>query len=134
VVLTSDRKLTGIAIDMSSAPDTVQTLCVVAAFASTPTTISGIAHLKHKESDRLHAIRDSISVLGGKVSFRGDDTIVIHPAPLHGGVIDPGSDHRTAMSAAVLGLGVGDVVIRDAECVSKSFPGFWEALSGAGLL
>jgi len=119
---------------MSSAPDTVQTLCVVAAFASTPSTISGISHLKHKESDRLQAIRDTIGALGGKVSFRGDDTLVVHPAPLHGGVIDPGGDHRTAMSAAVLGLGVGDVVIRDAECVSKSFPGFWEALSEAGLL
>lgn len=134
VVLTSDRRLAGIDIDMSSAPDTVQTLCVVAAFASTPSTVSGISHLKHKESDRLQAIRDTIGALGGKVSFRGDDTLVVHPAPLHGGVIDPGGDHRTAMSAAVLGLGVGDVVIRDAECVSKSFPGFWEALSEAGLL
>lgn len=134
VVLSSDRRLSGIAIDMSSAPDTVQTLCMVAAFASTPTTISGIAHLKHKESDRLQAIRDSIGAVGGKVSFRGDDTIVIRPAPLHGGVIDPAGDHRTAMSGAVLGLGVGDVVIRDAECVNKSFPGFWEALAEAGLL
>jgi 3-phosphoshikimate 1-carboxyvinyltransferase len=134
VVLTSDRILTGIDIDMSSAPDTVQTLCVVAAFASTPSTISGISHLKHKESDRLQAVRNTIGSLGGKVSFRGDDAIVIHPAPLHGGVIDPGGDHRTAMSAAVLGFGIGDVVIHDAECVSKSYPGFWEALSGAGLL
>jgi 3-phosphoshikimate 1-carboxyvinyltransferase len=107
---------------------------MVAAFASIPSTISGISHLKFKESDRLHAIRDSIGALGGKVSFRGDDDIIIHPAPLHGGVIDPAGDHRTAMSGAVLGLGVGDVVIRDAECVNKSFPGFWEALSEAGLL
>ena len=58
-----------------------------------------------------------------------DDRITIVPRPLHGGTIDPGNDHRTAMSFAVLGLGIGEITIMDAECVNKSFPGFWDTLA-----
>jgi 3-phosphoshikimate 1-carboxyvinyltransferase len=58
----------------------------------------------------------------------GDDFITIRPAPLHGGTIDPANDHRTAMSFAVLGLATGGITITGAECVNKSFPGFWESL------
>ena len=60
----------------------------------------------------------------------GDDRITVRPAPLHGGTIDPANDHRTAMSVAVLGLGIGGITITDAACVNKSFPGFWESLKG----
>jgi 3-phosphoshikimate 1-carboxyvinyltransferase len=133
VILESDQQLSGIDIDMSAAPDTVQTLCMVAAFAETPSYISGISHLRFKESDRIRAIQDNLRALGGDATL-DDDVIVVRPAPLHGGVIDPAGDHRTAMSGAVLGLGVGDVTIQGAECVSKSFPGFWEILSKAGLV
>ena len=59
--------------------------------------------------------------------------MTIMPARLHGGTIDPADDHRTAMSFAVLGLATGGITITDTECVSKSFPGFWDALEGAGL-
>ncbi|MFA5222462.1 MAG: 3-phosphoshikimate 1-carboxyvinyltransferase, partial [Methanoregula sp.] len=121
--------LRGITIDMSSAPDTVQTLCMVAAGAETPTTITGISHLRFKESDRIAGTAERLRALGGDVRVE-DDRITIFPRPLHGGTIDPGNDHRTAMSFAVLGLGTGDVAITHAECVNKSFPGFWETLDG----
>jgi 3-phosphoshikimate 1-carboxyvinyltransferase len=124
--------LDGIECDMSSSPDTVQTLCMVAAVASTPTTIHGIAHLKFKESDRILGTAERLNQLGGDVRV-GPDSITVVPKPLHGGTIDAGDDHRTAMSFAVLGLGIGGVTIEHAECVSKSFPGFWDALAGAGL-
>ena len=120
-------ELRGITFDMSSSPDTVQTLCMVAAMATTPTTITGISHLKFKESDRINGTADRLRSLGGDVEV-GDDRITIRPAPLHGGTIDPENDHRTAMSFAVLGLGIGGVTITDAECVNKSFPAFWDSL------
>jgi 3-phosphoshikimate 1-carboxyvinyltransferase len=120
-------ELHGITVDMSSSPDTVQTLCMVAAMAKTPTTISGISHLKFKESDRITGTAERLKALGGDVQI-GDDRITICPAPLHGGVIDPDNDHRTAMSFAVLGLGIGGISITNAECVNKSFPGFWDAI------
>ena len=121
--------LQGITFDMSSSPDTVQTLCMVAAMAKTPTTITGIGHLKFKESDRITRTAERLQALGGNVQA-GDDRITIRPASLHGGSINPDNDHRTAMSFAVLGLGIGGITITDAECVSKSFPGFWDILGG----
>jgi 3-phosphoshikimate 1-carboxyvinyltransferase len=122
-------KLHGITVDMSTSPDTVQTLCMVAAMADTPTTITGIGHLKFKESDRITSTAERLKSLGGDVQV-GDDWITINPAPLHGGDIDPENDHRTAMSFAVLGLCVGGITITNAECVNKSFPGFWDIIRG----
>ena len=121
--------LHGITIDMSSSPDTVQTLCMVAAMATTPTTITGISHLKFKESDRITGTAERLRALGGDADV-GDDRITIRPSPLRGASVDPGNDHRTAMSFAVLGMGIGGITITHAECVNKSFPAFWELLAG----
>jgi 3-phosphoshikimate 1-carboxyvinyltransferase len=129
VTVERTANLTGITFDMATSPDTVQTLCMVAALATTPTTITGISHLKFKESDRINGTAERLRALGGDVTV-GDDRITIRPAPLHGGTIDPANDHRTAMSFAVLGLGTGGVTITDAACVNKSFPGFWDQLQG----
>ena len=129
VMVEHEGPLTGITIDMSSAPDTVQTLCMVAAVAKTPTMITGIGHLKFKESDRLAVTVERLRQLGC-VAHTGEDRIIIQPAALHGGTIDPANDHRTAMSFAILGLGIGGVAVTGAECVNKSYPGFWDALSG----
>lgn len=133
VVLESDGDLDGITIDMTASPDTVQTLAAVAAFARGPTTITGIAHLRYKESDRVAAVVRVLRGLGGRVTI-AEDALTITPAPLWGGIVDPANDHRTAMSAAVIGLGAGDVKIIHAGCVDKSFPGFWDSLKEAGLL
>ncbi len=125
--------LSGVTIDMSAAPDTVQTLAAVAAVAASPTTITGIGHLQYKESDRVNVTAETLRRMGAGVVV-GDDRMTIEPAPLRGVTVDPQDDHRTAMSFAVLGLGVGGVTITDPGCVSKSFPGFWDAFQEAGLL
>jgi 3-phosphoshikimate 1-carboxyvinyltransferase len=127
VTVERNGPLRGIEFDMATSPDTVQTLCMVAALGTSPTTITGISHLKFKESDRINGTADRLRSLGGDVTV-GDDRITIRPAPLHGGTIDPANDHRTAMSFAVLGLGTGGITITDPACVNKSFPGFWESL------
>ena len=129
VTVERSGELSGITFDMSSSPDTVQTLCMVAAMAQSPTTITGISHLKFKESDRINGTADRLRSLGGHVDV-GEDSLTIHPAPLHGGPIDPANDHRTAMSFAVLGVGIGGITITDPACVNKSFPGFWESMKG----
>ena len=124
--------LTGITFDMATSPDTVQTLCAVAAVAQGPTLITGIGHLKFKESDRINDTAQQLRALGCGVEV-GSDYLRIVPAPLHGGTIDPADDHRMAMSFAVLGLAAGGITIGNAECVNKSFPGFWEMLEQAGV-
>jgi len=125
--------LSGIEMDMSSSPDTVQTLAAVAATAASPTTITGTAHLQYKESDRVAVTADTLRRMGAGVEVT-DDSLTITPAPLHGVAVDPHDDHRTAMAFAVLGLAVGGMAIRDPGCVEKSFPGFWEAFYKEGLL
>ncbi len=133
VEVSREGNLEGVQVDLSSAPDLVQTLCMVAACARSPTTITGVGHLRLKESDRLEAIGKILRDFGAGVRI-DNETITVMPARLHGGVVDPGGDHRTAMSAAILGLGIGDVMILQAECVRKSFPEFWDRLREAGLL
>ncbi|MEA2034346.1 MAG: 3-phosphoshikimate 1-carboxyvinyltransferase [Euryarchaeota archaeon] len=132
VEVVRDRVLRGIEIDMSSSPDTVQTLCSVAAFAESPTVISGIEHLRYKESDRIEAIKEMLHNCGAKTEYL-DGKLFINPGGVYGCTVDPKNDHRTAMAGAILGLGAGGVRIQSAECVSKSFPGFWDILRGAGL-
>jgi 3-phosphoshikimate 1-carboxyvinyltransferase len=134
ITLESDGVLEGIEMNLSGSPDTVQTLCMVAACARSPSRFTGISHLKYKESDRILAILKILQALGGDVKAEEDGSIRIRPATLHGGRIDPAGDHRTAMSAAVLGLAVGGVTVVNAGCVSKSFPEFWEILHKEGLL
>ncbi|MEI8330860.1 MAG: 3-phosphoshikimate 1-carboxyvinyltransferase, partial [Methanomicrobiales archaeon] len=129
VTVENSGDLNGITFDMATSPDTVQTLCMVAAMAGSLTTITGISHLKFKESDRINGTADRLRALGGNVTV-GNDWITIKPARLHGGIIEPANDHRTPMSFAILGCGIGGITIENAECVNKSFPGFWDHLSG----
>ena len=117
--------LTGLAVDMSTMPDLVPTLAVVAAFAQGETVITGVAHLRHKESDRLLAVATELQKLGIAARETADGLIIQGGTP-HGAAIDTYQDHRLAMSFALAGLKVPGVVIHDPGCVAKSFPDFWD--------
>ena len=107
-------------------PDMVPTLAAVALFARGKTTISNVAHLRFKESDRLSAVAREWGKLGGRVEEFEDSLIIHGNEPLHGSQVDPHDDHRLAMSLAVIGLKVPGVHIQNPGCVNKSFPRFWE--------
>lgn len=117
--------LRGVDVDMNSMPDTVPTLAVVALFANSPTRIANVAHLRHKESDRLAALETELRKLGAHVTAT-DNALEIIPTQLHGAQFDTYDDHRLAMSFAVIGLRVQGVKIENPACVRKSFPRFWE--------
>jgi 3-phosphoshikimate 1-carboxyvinyltransferase len=117
--------LTGITVDMATMPDLVPTLAVVAAFAQGETVITGVAHLRHKESDRLRAVATELNKMGVTARETSDGLIISGGAP-HAATIDTYQDHRIAMSFAVAGLKVPGVVINDPGCVAKSFPDFWD--------
>jgi len=120
--------LRGIEADMNRMPDAVPALVVAALFASTPTRLTNISHLRFKESDRMGTIQKELAKAGADIRL-GEDTMVIHPASLRGAALDPHDDHRLAMSFALLGLRVPGIVVQNPSCVSKSFPQFWEMLS-----
>lgn len=119
--------LHGVDVDMSHAPDGSLALAVVCLFATTPSRISGLGSLRHKESDRLAAISEEIERIGGDVVVEGD-SLVIEPGPLHGGVIDPHGDHRIAMAMATAGTRVSGIEVAKPAVVDKTWPGFWEFL------
>jgi 3-phosphoshikimate 1-carboxyvinyltransferase len=121
-------KLRGIDVDMNDISDTVMTLAAVACFAEGPTTIRNVAHIRHKETDRIAAVATELRKLGACVEERPDG-LTITPQPLRGCAIDTYNDHRMAMSFALVGLKVPGVVIRNPGCVAKTYPGFWRDLS-----
>ncbi len=124
-------ELTGILVDMTTMPDLVPTLAVLAAFARGETVISGVGHLRHKESDRLAAVAAELTKMGVIVSETADGLCIRGGQP-HGAVIDTYDDHRIAMSFAVAGLKVPGLFIRNPGCVRKSFPEFWRYWENLG--
>lgn len=121
--------LRAIDIDMNAISDTVMTLAVVALFAQGATRIRNVAHIRHKESDRIAALATELRKLGAQVEEQTDG-LIIEPPPdqLHGARITTYDDHRMAMSFALAGLRIPDVTILDPGCVAKTYPGFWDDL------
>ena len=120
-------KLKGIEVDMNAISDTVQTLAVVALFAEGPTRIRNVAHIRHKETDRIAAVATELRKLGAEVQA-SDDALEIVPRELSPASIDTYNDHRMAMSFALAGLRTQGVVIRDPGCTRKTYPNFFEDL------
>lgn len=119
--------LHGIDVDMNAISDTVMTLAAVACFAAGPTTIRNVAHIRHKETDRLAALATELRRLGAGVEEFADG-LRITPAPLRGALVETYNDHRMAMSLALVGLRVPGVVIRNPGCVAKTYPHFFDDL------
>ena len=122
-------RLRGIEVDMNAISDTVQTLGAVALFADGPTVVSGVAHIRHKETDRISALATELRKLGADVDERPDGLRIVPGRPT-GAQIETYNDHRMAMSLAVAGLVIPGVVIRDPRCTEKTYPDFFEDLAG----
>jgi 3-phosphoshikimate 1-carboxyvinyltransferase len=114
-------------VDMNRQPDGVMTLAVIAALARGETSIVNVANLRVKESNRLAALVTELRRVGIAAAELPDGLRIDGGEP-HGAVIETYADHRMAMSFAILGARVPDMRIRDPECVSKSYPTFFEQL------
>jgi len=121
------RPLHGIDVDMNDMSDCVMTLAAVACFADGPTTIRNVAHIRHKETDRLSALATELRRVGAVVEEFADG-LRITPRPLHGAAIETYDDHRMAMSMALLGLKVPGIIINKPGCVTKTYPNFFDDL------
>jgi 3-phosphoshikimate 1-carboxyvinyltransferase len=120
----------GVDVDMNGISDTVQTLAVTALFADGPTRIRNVAHIRHKETDRIAATARELRKLGAEVE-EFDDGLRVAPRPLRGATIETYNDHRMAMSFALAGLRTPNVVILDPECTAKTYPDFFRDLNRA---
>ncbi|HMP07313.1 MAG TPA: 3-phosphoshikimate 1-carboxyvinyltransferase, partial [Lacipirellulaceae bacterium] len=108
--------------------DTVPTLAVAALFADGPTRIRNVAHIRHKETDRLAAVAAELRKLGAAVEELADG-LIIRPGKPRAAAINTYDDHRMAMSFAIAGLRIPGVVIRDPGCTAKTYPDFFADLA-----
>ncbi|MGV8830868.1 MAG: 3-phosphoshikimate 1-carboxyvinyltransferase [Devosia sp.] len=129
-------------IDGSQMQDAVPTLAVLAAFNNHPVRFVGIANLRVKETDRVHAVATELSrILPGLGTEEGDDLLVAADPDLASKLakrnsrvkIETYHDHRIAMSFALAGLRIPGIVILDPACTGKTYPQYWEMLAGLGV-
>jgi 3-phosphoshikimate 1-carboxyvinyltransferase len=113
--------------DLNDMPDMVPTLAVLAVFRKGKTTITNVAHLRLKESNRLGALATELNRIGID-AYETADGLVIQGGSPRPAQIETYNDHRIAMSFAIAGLVVPGIEIADKKCVDKSFPEFWEEL------
>ena len=127
--------LAGISLDCNHIPDAAMTLAVMALYADSPTRLSGIASWRVKETDRIAAMATELRKLGAGVEEGADFIVVTPPTRWQAAAIQTYDDHRMAMClslAAFNPLAGGSVPVRilDPQCVSKTFPDYFEAMFG----
>ena len=122
----------GFSIDMCEFSDTALTLAAIAPFASGPIEITGVAHMRKQESDRIAVMVQSLTAAGVPVEEREDGMLVSPVAP-NMVRLPTHDDHRVAMSLAILGLRGAGIELEDPGCVSKTCPKFFEMLAGLGI-
>jgi 3-phosphoshikimate 1-carboxyvinyltransferase len=122
-------RLRGIEADLNHIPDAAMTLAVVALFAEGPTTLRNIGSWRVKETDRIAALATELRKLGAEVE-EGPDWLRVHPpARVLEAAVDTYDDHRMAMCLSLAAAGGAPIHIRDPQCVSKTFPGYFSALA-----
>ena len=127
ITLTGPRQLKGIDADMRAISDTSLTLAAIAPFADSKVTLRNIEHTRWQETDRIHAMVTELRKLGVSL-IEHQDGLEISPSPVTPAAIDTYQDHRIAMAFALVGLKASGIRINDPECVSKTFPNYFEVL------
>ncbi|MEK6568403.1 MAG: 3-phosphoshikimate 1-carboxyvinyltransferase [Candidatus Omnitrophota bacterium] len=125
-------ELKGIDVDCSDTPDLVPILLTVSCFAKGRTRIYNIGHLAYKESNRITAPAGELRKLGARIKIDRDKIIVQESSLRPQAVVSSCNDHRIAMALAVLGLRTGGLIIKNSECINKSYPDFIRDLKALG--
>src|SRR5690606_6880853 len=124
-ITVTGRPLRGVDVDMNAISDTAQTLAAVAPFADGPTRIRNVAHMRHKETDRVHAVVTELRRLGLQVQ-EFEDGMTITPGPMTPATIHTYDDHRMAMGFALVGLKQPGIRIADPGCTAKTYPHYFD--------
>lgn len=122
------RNYHGITVDMSSCSDQAITLAVIAPFADTPTTITGIGHIRFQESNRIRAIVTELTKMGIQCD-ETDSSVTIYPGTPKPSVVETYDDHRMAMGFSLIGLRSEGIVISDPDCCRKTFENYFDVLT-----
>jgi 3-phosphoshikimate 1-carboxyvinyltransferase len=124
-------ELKGVDVDASMTPDLVPTIAVLGSLAKGKTVVFNAEHVRHKETDRLHAMAIELSKMGADIKEKPDGLEIIG-GRLHGADVKGYDDHRIVMALAVAGMAAGMTRIDTAECVDVSYPGFFQEMASMG--
>ena len=117
----------GVTVDMSACSDQAITLAAIAPFADSPTTITGIGHIRFQESDRINAIVTELRKMGIHCE-ETESTVTIYPGAPQSSLVETYDDHRMAMGFSLIGLRAQDIVIDNPGCCRKTFENYFEVL------
>jgi 3-phosphoshikimate 1-carboxyvinyltransferase len=131
VLTIKGAELNGVDVDASLTPDLVPTIAVLASLAHGKTIISNAEHVRHKETDRLHAMAVELSKMGADIKERPDGLEIVG-GKLHGADVNGYDDHRIVMALTIAGMAVGKTRIDSAESVDVSYPGFFQQMQSMG--
>jgi 3-phosphoshikimate 1-carboxyvinyltransferase len=130
----SKSELKAFEFDATESPDLFPPLVALASYCEGVSAVKGVSRLIYKESDRAKALMEEFGKMNIKIKINDDHMFVTGGRP-QGARIESHDDHRIAMAVAVSSLGAtGRVYIRDSQCVSKSYPGFFDDLRQLGAL
>lgn len=116
--------------DVAAAIDEIPALCALACFIDGRSVVRGAGELRVKESDRIKSVVGALSALGADITETDDGIVINGGKPLKHGVVETYGDHRIAMSAAIAAAAGGGARIVNADCVSVSYPHFFEEVIG----
>jgi 3-phosphoshikimate 1-carboxyvinyltransferase len=131
--VTGPAVLEPLVADLGEVGELTPVLAAVCALAGGTSRLTGIGHLRGHETDRLQALDEVLTAVGATVT-QLPDGLVIEPGPRRAAELDSYADHRMVHAAAVLGLAIDGVTVRDPGAVSKTLPDFverWAHLAGA---
>lgn len=118
--------LHGVNLNLNDIPDAAMTVAVLALFADSPMTISGIASWRVKETDRIAAMSAELRKVGADVRESTDSITIVPPEQLKPATIETYNDHRMAMCFSLVALGGVPIKIMDPACVNKTYPNFFK--------
>ncbi len=127
-IITRMGKRGNIIIDCADFPDQVMNIAVLAALRSEQTILTSIANLRYKECDRLSVLTQELRKAGIRIRQKNDDLVIQGNAHMKPATLDPHNDHRMAFCFAIVGSVHPGIRIKNPECVSKSYPQFFDDL------
>lgn len=123
LTITGTGAIHGLTADLHDVGELTPAIAALCALADSPSRLTGIAHIRGHETDRLSALATELNNLGARVTELPDG-LAIEPTPLHGGVFHTYADHRMAHAGVIIGSAIDGVLVENVTTTSKTFPGF----------